>query len=99
MTELQKDNARLVHFALDWIENCEPDKFCEYVKNPGQLSDSMLKWLWVVPVHTKAMLKATSREEFRSIVKERCPNKTVLLDNIGKTDALLDELMKLREKL
>lgn len=97
--ELQQDNAKYLGLAINYINGLTDDQLLKHVEDVDSLYNKFKLFAPFLPVHVKAMIANTTREEWKEILEQQCKNKFNLLKEKGKVEAILDMFMKFKENL
>jgi hypothetical protein len=96
VAELQADNLRYIQLGADFVNKLSNEDFSKNLEDSKILSDKIKPFLPLLPVHVKAMIMQTKKEDLEALFKERCPAKYEFIAKEKKTQQLLELFEGLR---
>lgn len=97
LLKLQQDNARYLQMGIDYMKKMDQAKFEKTINNIDGLIKKSKPFIPFIPVHVKAMIENTTRQEIEEIFLANCPEKHKWLvdnDKIVNLFDLLDNIKK-----
>lgn len=96
--ELNKDNARYITMATDYINKMTNEQIEEKLANTEGLFAQLKAFKIFIPFQIKAMITSTTTQEFQQLIETQCPEKYKFLQDKKLIDKVLEEFTKLQQE-
>jgi hypothetical protein len=97
--ELNKDNAKYIGMATDYINKMTNEQIEEKLTNTEGLFAQLKAFKPFIPFQIKAMITSTTPQEFQQLIQTQCPEKYKYLQDKKLLDKVLEEFTKLQQEL
>jgi hypothetical protein len=99
VAELQADNMRYITLGADFLNNMTPADFKKALEDIDALILKLKPFVPLIPVQVKGMIFQTSKEEFDSLLKEKCPKKYAQAKKLKKLEQINELIEKLKQEI
>ena len=99
VAELQADNRKYIQMGIDYINRMSDEDFKKNIDDIDSLVEKGKPFIPFIPVHVKAMIMQSKKEEIEEIFKNGCPQKYAILQKSKKVKKLLDLFEALKKLL
>ena len=96
---LQRDNARYVQMAVDFLKDMEMQTFKDYVANIDKLIETGKQMKALLPIHVRDMILNSPPDDIKRLFEEHCPDKYAWTEEQKLTEKLLEKYSEIQEEL